>query len=110
MRGVVPFVCVLAVFGVLGSLQSPTTAVDLPPVRVDLPVQPVSLETDYFIDDEPQPAQVCVDGSCDVAGVESSGVSSSDGCEVSGPVRRIIEKKPVRRLVGRVFSRIRGCR
>lgn len=110
MRGLIPVLCVLAVFGVIGSFQSPTTAVDLPPRVVDLPTRPVAYEPAAFpvvpIADDPA---VCVDGSCSPA-MSSSGVSSSDGYSATGPVRRLVEKKPVRRIVGRVFSRLRGCR
>lgn len=108
MRGLIPFVCVLAVFGVIGSFQSPTTAVDLPPRLVDLPTQPASFEPEAFpiepIADDPA---VCLDGSCSPA-MSSSGPVASAAQAVAGPVRRIIEKKPVRRVLGRVFSRLRG--
>ena len=110
MRGLIPVLCVLAVFGVIGSFQSPTTAVDLPPRVVDLPTRPVAYEPAAFpvvpITDDPA---VCVDGSCSPA-VSASGPVASAAQAVAGPVRRIVEKKPVRRIVGRVFSRLRGCR
>ena len=87
--------------------------------QVEIPSDIVNVPSDFAEPDLvsfPQPVvpiaddpAVCVDGSCSPA-VSSSGVSSSDGYSATGPVRRLVEKKPVRRIVGRVFSRLRGCR
>lgn len=57
---------------------------------------------------------VCEDGVCrvvssDVQGNEVSSVAAlGDGCGIlsgNGPVRRIVAKKPVRSLLGRIFRR-----
>lgn len=112
MRSFVPVLCVLAFFAGLAGLaqDSGARAVDLPVRSVDLPTRPVSF---------PEPAvdplpfvtedEVCVDGSCSPVAA-ASGPVASVAQVVTGPVRRIIERKPVRRVVGRVFSRLRGCR
>lgn len=100
MRSLIPVVCVLAVFGVLGSMQTPTTAIDLPPRVVDLPTQSVPVSVPVA---PAQDAAVCADGSCSPAA--SSGQHSAHG-----PVRRVVAAQPVRRVLGRVVCRVRGCR
>lgn len=100
-------ICALLGFAVSYQPQQASSQVELPSELVAVPVDaaeasPVSFVS--LVQDE-----VCVDGSCSPA-VSSSGVSSSDGYSATGPVRRLVEKKPVRRIVGRVFSRLRGCR
>ena len=103
------FVLVIcAMFGIAISSQPQPAA-----SQVDVPRDVVSVPSDELVVPIIEPAftavegEVCVDGSCSPA-VSSSGVSSSEGVSVSGPVRRIIEKKPVRRVLGRVFGRLRG--
>lgn len=113
MRSFVPVLCVLAFFVGVASFAgggSGVQAVDLPVRSVDLPTRPVSFPEPVV---DPLPFvtedEVCVDGSCSPVAAASGSVASVAQA-VTGPVRRIIERKPVRRVVGRVFSRLRGCR
>lgn len=110
-----PLVLIACVFvGLLVGYQPPQAAsqVEVPSdvVSVPSPVVPVSFP-EPVVDPLPFVAEdeVCVDGSCSPAAA-ASGPVASVAQAVTGPVRRIVERKPVRRVVGRVFSRLRGCR
>ena len=86
------FCCLLAVAGLI-AMQSATSAIDLPPVLVDLPAREdqVAVETK---------TEICVDGSCSSVAVSVSG----DSCSKQ-PVRKLLRAQPVRRL----FHRARHC-
>lgn len=109
-----PLVLIACAFvGLLVGYQPPQAAsqVEVPSdvVSVPSPVVPVSFP-EPVVDPMPFVAEdeVCVDGSCSVAA--ASGPVASVAQAVTGPVRRVVQAKPVRRVVGRVFSRLRGCR
>ena len=80
-------------------VPSDVVSVPSPVVPVSFP-EPVVDPLAFVAEDE-----VCVDGSC-----AASGPVASVAQAVTGPVRRVVQAKPVRRVVGRVFSRLRGCR
>ena len=101
-------ICALLGFAVSYQPQQASSQVELPSELVTVPVDAVEASPVPFVSlvqDE-----VCVDGSCSPAASAASGPVASVAQAVSGPVRRLVEKKPVRRIVSRVFSRLRGCR
>ena len=102
-------IIICALFGLAVSYQpqQASSQVELPSELVAVPVDAVEASPVPFVSLVQD--GVCVDGSCSPA-MSASGPVASVAQAVSGPVRRIVEKKPVRRVVGRVFSRIRGCR
>lgn len=106
MRSSFPVLCVVAFFLGVASFSgggSGVQAVDLPVRSIDLPERFVSIEP---APPAPVEGEACVDGSCSPAAASHGG----SACGVSGPVRRVVQAQPVRRVVGRVFSRLRGCR
>lgn len=103
------FVLVIcAMFGIAISSQPEQAS-----SQVEVPRDVVSVPSDELVVPIIEPAftavegEVCIDGSCSPA-MSSSGPVASVAQAVAGPVRRVIEKKPVRRVLGRVFSRLRG--
>lgn len=76
--------------------QNASSQVELPLELVAVPGEPQEAAPVSFVS---AAQDVCVDGSCSTSSASSS-----------GPVRRVVAAKPVRRVVGRVFCRLRGCR